>query len=68
MKIKKEDVKTIKETAITVNSYSKFYKNPKKSFPYLFSNDNYLLGEFEQCGDKQYICNTGNMSYYVTVQ
>ena len=68
MKIKKDSVKTVKETANVVNSYSKLYRNPKNSFPYLISNDDYLVGDFQKIGNKKYICNTGNMSYLVTVQ
>jgi hypothetical protein len=66
MKIKKNSVKTIKETAITVNGYSKLYRNPKNSFVYSITDD-YLLGDFEKMTDKKYICNVGNMSYLVTL-
>ena len=67
MKIKKDTVKSIKETAMVVNGFSKLYRNPKNSFLYLVSGE-YLNGDFEQCGDKKYIYKTGNMSYLVTVQ
>ena len=66
MRIKKNTVKSIKEIANVVNGFCKTYRNPKNSFLYLISGE-YLNGDYEKCGDKEYIYSIGHMSYIVTV-
>ena len=64
MKIKKENVKNIKESYHVVNGWSKTYRNPRNSFIWGF-DENYIQGDFEQINDKEYIYSTGNVSYLV---
>ena len=68
MKIKKDTVKSIRETAYVVNGFSKNYRNPRNSFLFLASDGDYLTGDFQQIENNKFYCRKGNMGYTVTIQ
>lgn len=68
MRIKKNTVKSIKETAFVVNGFTKTHKNPKTSFLFLASKGEYLNGEYEEINEKTYYNRMGNIGYTITLK